>query len=96
MVKKAKEEGYGRCLLPAGNYEEGRLIEGVEIIGIPDINGAMEYLKWGKNREEPKEAVPPDGRKSKADREKIPDFSEIKHILLLLPFLPKAVRLLPD
>ena len=78
LVKKAKEEGYGRCLLPAGNYEEGRLIEGVEIIGIPDINGAMEYLKWGKNREEPKEAVPPDGRKSKADREKIPDFSEIK------------------
>ena len=29
LVKKAKEEGYGRCLLPAGNYEEGRLIEGV-------------------------------------------------------------------
>lgn len=78
LVKKAKEEGYSRCLLPAGNYEEGRLIEGVEIIGISDINGAIDYLKWGKRYEWPKETELSEAREGRRHGEKIPDFSEIK------------------
>lgn len=78
LVKKAKEEGYSRCLLPAGNYEEGKLIEGVEIIGIPDINGAMDYLKWGKRCACPKKAESPGGRADHGDEKKLPDFSEVR------------------
>lgn len=78
LVKKAKEEGYGRCLLPAGNYGEGKLIEGVEIIGTADINGAIDYLKGGKRCECQREMIMPERKTDKAEGEKMPDFSEIK------------------
>ncbi len=48
LVKKAKEEGIVRCLLPARNDREGKLIDGIEIIGVRDLQEVMEYLKEGK------------------------------------------------
>lgn len=78
LVKKAREEGYSRCLLPAGNEEEGKLIEGMEVIGIADIHGAMDYLKSGKRSECPKETASPKSRTGHGEEEKIQDFSEVK------------------
>ncbi len=73
LVKKAKEEGYGRCLLPTGNYREGRLIDGIGIIAMPGLKDAIEYWKCEKKHiweeEEAEEGTEEDGR---------PDFSEIK------------------
>lgn len=48
FVQRAKGEGIKRCLLPMGNYREGKLIGGIEIIGVRDLKEVMEYLKEGK------------------------------------------------
>lgn len=75
FVKKAKEENYARCLLPAANYEEGKLIEGVEIIGASDLNGAVEYLRGGKTCEPPPKISM---RGKEGDCGERLDFSEIR------------------
>lgn len=74
LVKKAKEEGLERCLIPAENYGEGRLIEGVEVIGVRGLAETIDYLKDGKKTVfSGREARD----KEELDRE-MPDFSEIK------------------
>lgn len=74
LVKKAKEEGIARCLLPAENYGEGKLIEGVEVIGVRGLAETIEYLKEGtKNIFFERET----NRQEEPDME-MPDFSEIK------------------
>ena len=79
LVKKAREEGYKRCLLPAGNEEEGKLIEGVEVIGISDINGAMDYFRRGKRCECLEKQVSSKNRADdRKEQEKMPDFSEVR------------------
>lgn len=45
LVRKAKQENFKRCLLPEENYGEGKLVSGMEIIGVPDLKGAIGYLK---------------------------------------------------
>ncbi|MBR6769856.1 MAG: YifB family Mg chelatase-like AAA ATPase [Lachnospiraceae bacterium] len=52
LVKKAKEEGYLRCLVPEGNRQEGRMIEGMDMIGVADLDEAIAYLKTGRIPEE--------------------------------------------
>lgn len=78
FVRKAKEEGIKRCLLPMENYREGKLIGGMEIIGVRDLKEAIDYLKEGKMPDM-------DGGMEKgkrgpidAEAEKEPDFAEVK------------------
>lgn len=52
LVKKGREEGFGRCMVPMENCWEGRMIGGMDIIGARDLNGVMEYLRNGRREEE--------------------------------------------
>ncbi len=73
LVRKAKEEGYRRCLLPKENYKEGMLIDGIEIIGMPGLKESIEYLKCGKKYIWEEETA-----KEEKGEGSLPDFSEIK------------------
>ena len=44
MLKRAKEEGSVRCIVPWENEKEGRLIPGVEVIGVTTLNEVLEVL----------------------------------------------------
>lgn len=48
IVRKAKEEGCKACVLPAANAAEGRLIEGMKIIGVDSLKEACIYLRRGE------------------------------------------------
>lgn len=48
LVRKAKEEGLPRCLIPMENYEEGRKVAGIEVIGVSHLEEAIDYFKTGK------------------------------------------------
>ena len=45
IVRKAKEEGFGVCILPEENAREGAVIEGMKVVGIRTLKDAMQYLK---------------------------------------------------
>lgn len=51
LVLKAKEEGISRCMIPAENYSEGRMVEGMEIIGVSSLEHAISYFLEGKMEE---------------------------------------------
>ena len=44
IVKKAKEMGYGRVILPRANSKEGAVIEGIKIIGVTSLQEVVMYL----------------------------------------------------
>lgn len=48
IVRRAKEEGCKACILPVGNAAEGRLIEGIEIVGVSSLKEACLYLRRGE------------------------------------------------
>lgn len=48
LVRKAKEEGMPRCLVPMGNYEEGKVVEGMEVVGTANLAEVIAYLKEGR------------------------------------------------
>ena len=74
LVRRAKEEGIKRCLVPEENKEEGAVISGIEVIGAASLQDALSYLKGERKEENAKDKVVVN-RKGK--REKTPDFSEI-------------------
>lgn len=52
IVLAAKEAGIMKCLLPKVNEAEGRLVDGVQIIGIRSLKEAVEYLNGTKDIQE--------------------------------------------
>lgn len=80
FVRKAKEEGVKRCLLPGENYGEGKLIGGIEIIGVRDLKEAIEYLKEGKRPDIDVEGAERDRRNGLTGAEggNELDFSQVK------------------
>ncbi len=44
MVIEAKRLGYKRCLIPSENTEEGSIIEGIDVIGVKNIEETLSYL----------------------------------------------------
>lgn len=45
MVMEAAEHGIRRCILPAENVREGRLVKGVEVIGVSSLGEAAALLR---------------------------------------------------
>ncbi|MBR0091432.1 MAG: YifB family Mg chelatase-like AAA ATPase [Lachnospiraceae bacterium] len=45
VVRKAKEEGYKCCILPAENAKEGAVIDGMKIIGVRTLAETIAYLQ---------------------------------------------------
>ena len=82
LVRRAKEEGIMKCMLPVKNYGEGRLVEGMEIIGVRDLQEVMDYLKEGKKEKAghiPGREMKAGGEKrEKTEKDGMPDFGEIR------------------
>lgn len=72
IVAKAKEQGMKRCVIPAGNLSEAKLIPGILIWGVSDVNELIRYLSG----EEYKESKQYNIEETEAPR-KEPDFAEI-------------------
>lgn len=51
IVSEAKERGITRCILPKANEREGKLVEGIEILGASSLGDVCE---WAKGRTIPK------------------------------------------
>lgn len=51
LVRKAKEEGLARCLVPIENLCEGKGMEGIDVVGVSTLKETLLYLK-GINRKE--------------------------------------------
>ena len=49
IVLEAKKQGYGRCIVPMENMQEGELIEGVQVIGAQSLQEVCAILKGVKN-----------------------------------------------
>ena len=50
-VGKARELGLKRCVVPAENEAEGRLVEGIQVIGVRDIAEFLEICRYGRIQE---------------------------------------------
>lgn len=47
LVLMAKEQGIRQCLVPLRNAREARLVEGIEVIPLPDLKAACIYFQQG-------------------------------------------------
>lgn len=45
IVRKARENGIKRCIVPKSNVREGAIIDRIEIIGVESLEQTIEYLK---------------------------------------------------
>lgn len=59
-VSKARELGYQACVVPADNFREGSLVEGIRVVGVRSVEEFIDYCRhkkiqeiFGVNREEP-------------------------------------------
>lgn len=47
ILLAAKEEGYRKCMIPFANLTEGRLADGLEVIGVKSLRDTVEYFRKG-------------------------------------------------
>ncbi len=47
MLLEMEKQGYRRALIPKGNLEEGRYVEGMEVLGFEDLQGILSYINTG-------------------------------------------------
>ena len=73
IIIKAKEEGIKKCFIPKANEYEGRLVEGIKIIGVSSLKEVIEILQ-GKKKIIDKEKVISD---IKSDDENEVDLKDI-------------------
>lgn len=45
MVLNAKMEGLKRCIIPKENEKEGSIVEGIDVIGVNDLEEVIEFLR---------------------------------------------------
>ena len=87
MVKALRDEGVKRVIIPKGNYQEGALVKGIEVVGLGSLKDVISFLKGDKSIEKPIrnqendkandslcliESGPPN------DQKDYPDYKEIK------------------
>lgn len=77
IVRKAKESGCKRCIIPQKNVCEGAIIEGIEIIGVTSLSQTFTYLN--KSEEEKAVFIAPALRTKIAERKEKEelDFADI-------------------
>ena len=72
MVLHAKTQGVKTCVIPHGNLKEGKMAEGMRLIGVSSLKETIEFLKEGRV---PRHRT---ARKKEKKEKCIPDFSDIK------------------
>lgn len=86
MVMAAVQAGMRECLLPLENLEEGMLIEEIPVMGVENLEQAMEYLNQGEKgrerlrRQAVRRAAALYGTKAENEeaQEEAPDFSMVR------------------
>lgn len=79
IVDAAKKEGVKTCIVPIMNLKEGKVIEGINIIGVSHLKEVCEYL----NGSSVKESGLVKGGKAKATKSRDLNYSEVKGQKLL-------------
>ena len=51
LVKKAKEAGYEKCIVPLWNKEEGELVPDIEVIGVESLEETIKVLEGEKKQQ---------------------------------------------
>src|SRR5689334_8177444 len=61
MASGARRAGYSRLLVPAENASEAALVEGIEVLGIPDLRHLVDFAcgRWEPESPNPERAVDP-------------------------------------
>lgn len=72
VVSKAGEKGVKRCILPKENVKEGRLVEGMQVIGVENLRQVREILLGRLTPSDEDQ-----GKETRKEEEKSMDFSEI-------------------
>ena len=61
IVLEAKKQGYKRCIVPIENQNEGDLVEGIQVIGVENLQGVCAILKgektWSEAEEQTKREI---------------------------------------
>lgn len=69
IVLKAKEMGCKKCIIPRGNENEGRVVEGIEIVSVGSILEFISYCNDGEKKKNSKnEAIIGEEKKESVDR----------------------------
>lgn len=55
IVIRAREEKCRLCMIPYGNLKEGKLIRGIQVIGVKNLKEMLEFLRYPENFREPEE-----------------------------------------
>lgn len=56
-VTEARNRGFKTCIVPIGNVHEGAVVEGIDVIGMGDLQDVIRYIKL--NKEERAKEYPP-------------------------------------
>lgn len=85
VVMEAKKQGICRCMIPAENEQEARLVEGMDVIGVRTLGEAFGWIKGRKKTDQPgqqeRKRAEIHGEKQDRDKqentEEAPDFQDI-------------------
>lgn len=83
MVMEALENGINCCIVPRENEAEGKLVNGMKVIGVENLQDAVAFLKGEKNHAQTDTARESEkyrsfGTASEETGGSLPDFSQIK------------------
>ena len=76
IVRKAKEAGVKRCIVPLDNYAEAAIIDGISVAGMETLEEAIYYLSQTEEYRQQWQA-PANGRKEELRQEQELDFADL-------------------
>lgn len=77
MVREARESGCHACVIPRENEKEGRLVEGIRVVGVEDLQEAIEWFRKGQPGREEEDSSDPWEILSQEENESL-DFRDIR------------------
>ena len=78
MVMEAARQGIRRCIIPEENAGEGRLVKGMEIIGVSSLKEAAALLQGKPCAKQRKESLEKKCEVERTGEDRIPDFAELQ------------------
>ncbi|MFV0364217.1 MAG: magnesium chelatase domain-containing protein, partial [Suipraeoptans sp.] len=47
IIIEARERNIKRCIVPMENYHEGKMVQGIEVVGTSNLTNLINYMKYG-------------------------------------------------
>ncbi len=84
LVSRAREDGRRRCFLPGENVQEGRAIEGIQVIGVRSLRQMAEFMEdAGKITKAASETEGEDAEEDETGWDGCPDFAQVQGQILM-------------